>query len=202
MHCLFLTKFLDECAKGWTCAKIHVDTDTGMCSTMSMINGTYRGIPLTEAIHEYVSDMNLNEPFSRHFPLGQNACSLNATMKFPNSYSQEVHPAGSLLHWKPWASLWCVGWSLRWTGGGDSNDRSASLVKTLWTSQRIGKPRNSKLPPKIKKKNSKLPEIPFQIPPQKLKKWEIRNFGVFSGIFRVFSISCCRGNSDVGFCIL
>ena len=69
MHCLFLRKSLDESAKGWTCAQMHthihthMDTDTGMCITMSMINCTYRGMPLTEAIHEYDSDMNQNEPF-------------------------------------------------------------------------------------------------------------------------------------------
>ena len=41
----------------------HMDTDTDMCITMSMINYIHRGMPLTEAIHEYDSDMNQNEPF-------------------------------------------------------------------------------------------------------------------------------------------
>ena len=66
------------------CTNTHtyMDTDTDMCMTMSMINCTYRGVPLTEAIHKYDSDMSQNEPFSSHLLLGPNACSLDTTMKF------------------------------------------------------------------------------------------------------------------------
>ena len=42
---------------------IYMDTDTDMCITMSMMNYIHRGLPLTEAIHEYDSDMHQNEPF-------------------------------------------------------------------------------------------------------------------------------------------
>ena len=65
MHCLLWRKYLDENEKGWACAEKHtyMDTDTDMCITMSMIKYIHRGMPLTEAIHEYDSDMNQNEPF-------------------------------------------------------------------------------------------------------------------------------------------
>ena len=65
MHCFLWRKYLDENEKGWACAekRTYMDTDTGMCITMSMINYIHRGMPLTEAIHEYDSDMDQNEPF-------------------------------------------------------------------------------------------------------------------------------------------
>ena len=65
MHCLLWRKHLDENEKGWACAekRTYMDTYTDMCITMSMINYIHRGMPLTEAIHEYDSDMNQNEFF-------------------------------------------------------------------------------------------------------------------------------------------
>ena len=73
MHCLLWRKLLDENKKGWAYAEnthiyIYMDTDTDMCITMSMIKYIHRGMPLTEAIHEYDSDMNQNELFSSHLP--------------------------------------------------------------------------------------------------------------------------------------
>ena len=67
------------------CANTHtyIDTDTDMCITMPMINYIDRGMPLTEAIHEYDSDMNQNEPFSSRLPLGQIA--LHDTMNLLGS---------------------------------------------------------------------------------------------------------------------
>ena len=49
------------------CTNTHMGTDTGICMTMSMINCTYRGMPLTEAINDYDSDMNQNEYFQLSF---------------------------------------------------------------------------------------------------------------------------------------
>ena len=45
----------------------------------------------------------------------------------------------------------------------------------------------------------RLPEIPLQIPPGILKKYEIRIFLYFSGIF---SITCRKGNLYVGLVFL
>ena len=60
----------------------HIWTQTQTCALQCPINWIYRGMPLTEAIHKYDSGMSQTEPFSSHLPLGQNACSLVATMKF------------------------------------------------------------------------------------------------------------------------
>ena len=49
----------------------------------------------------------------------------------------------------------------------------------------------------------RLPEIPLQIPPGILKKYEIRIFGVCFWYFRgIFSIPCRRGNLYVGLVFL
>ena len=49
----------------------------------------------------------------------------------------------------------------------------------------------------------RLPEIPLQIPPGILKKYEIRIFGAFFWYFRgIFSIRCRRGNLYVGLVFL
>ena len=48
----------------------YMDTDTDMCITMSMIKYIHRGMPLTEAIREYDSDMNQNEIFQQSFATG------------------------------------------------------------------------------------------------------------------------------------
>ena len=64
---------------------------------------------------------------------------------------------------------------------------SCDLIENPLTSyKKKGKPRNSKIPPNIPKRDS--PKYPFKYP-QNTKKIRNRIFGVFS---------CCRGNLDVG----
>ena len=69
-------------------------------------------------------------------------------------------------------------------------------LENLSTSDRkIGYPRNSKIPQHTKKR---LPEIPFQIPtPETQKIQNSYSWGIFWYFRGIFSISCCRGNSDV-----
>ena len=80
-------------------------------------------------------------------------------------------------------------------------EKLVAIVENLLTSYRIGKPRNSKIPPRYKKRDS--PKYLLRYLPGDSKKYEIRILGVFFWYFRgIFSISCCRWNSDVGVVIL
>ena len=60
MHCLFLRKYLDESAKGWACAQMHRHRRVHY-NVHDQLHSQRDA--LTEAIHEYGSDMNQNEPF-------------------------------------------------------------------------------------------------------------------------------------------
>ena len=62
--------------------------------------------------------------------------------------------------------------------------RVGTLRLNLLTSYRIGMPRNSKNTPATCKKES--PQNTFSATPPETRKYKIRIFGVFSGIFGVF----------------
>ena len=85
MHCLLWRKYLDENEKGWACTEkhTHIWTQTQTCALQCPWSITFtEGCPWQRQFMSMILTWTRMNLFSSHLPLGQNACSLDATMKF------------------------------------------------------------------------------------------------------------------------